>query len=354
MRLLIVDSNPKERDATLRLLPSDGHEIKIAKDAAEALVCLETREFDVLLVEVILTGTSGTELIKRIRARESDTHVYIVATAARAFPGDLKTAFLCGADDFIRKPIARDELLVRIEGGTRVRRWASRILAGGAATDFAARSSITSLTAWTSADSAVCSELGDMLGFPLIAAACPEGLEGAVEVATLPLSLAAEQAEISLAIGADQASTAALAELMFGSPTNDASAIKDMMRELANVAGGAFKRMAATEGGVLTTGLPGESTPETFRHPKATARKQWIGTVEGSAIALRFELELRVREWKRVRVASLREGMVVALDLRNPLGALLVPSGTRITESHLGGLRRSLGDDGTIDIVEAA
>jgi DNA-binding response OmpR family regulator len=353
MRLLIVDSSVKDRDATIRLLPVDTHEIRVARDAAEALSILENAEFDLLLVEMSLVGTSGAELVKRIRAREASGHMYIIMTAARHVPGDLRVAFQVGADDFVRKPLVRDELLLRMEAPTRIRRWAAKVLGGGSA-DFQARSELTSLGAWASADSALSSELADMLGFALNPAFAESAIDGASHVATLPLSLAGEQAEVSLAIGVDGASAAALAEALLGSPDVDPAAIADMMRELANVAAGAFKRMAATEGRVLTTGLPAESSAEMVRESASLARKQWVATVEGSPIVIRFELQLRVREPKRVRVAGLREGMVLANDLRNPLGALLMPSGTRICESHVAGIRRQLGEEHSIEVMEAA
>lgn len=348
MRLLVVDSNRTEREATLRLIPSDANEIRVARDAVEALSLLETHEFDVALIETTLIGTSGSELVKRIRAGESASHLYVVMTAARPQPGDVRTAFLVGADDFMRKPLARDELLARLDGPTRIRRWASKI---GSVVE---KSPLTSISAWTTADSALCSELADMFGLTLMPMAVADALDGAVEVAMLPLSLASEQTEVALAVGVDETTAQALAETMFGSPDVDVSAIKDMMREIANVAAGAFKRIAATEGRFLTTGLPAEVTPQTFRKPTATARKQWMATVEGTPIALRFELELNVRELKRLRVGVLREGMVVAADVKNPLGGVLVPASTRVTEHHLAGLRRSLGLDAVVEIVEAA
>lgn len=350
MRLLVVDGSTKERDATLRLLSSDTYEVRVAKDAAEALICLETHEFDLILIESKLPSTSGCELVKRIRAREYGTHVYIIMTAREPAPGDVRIAFLVGADDFIRKPMARDELIARLEGPTRIRRWASKLLAAGACTD----NPFTSMTAWTSVEQAVCSELTDMLGFVLTPMASPQAIDAAVHVAQLPFTLSSEHLEISLAVGVDDATAAALAEAMFGSAEVEAAAIKDMMREVANVAGGAFKRLAATEGRALTTGMPCEADPEQLRHANAAARKQWICHVEGTAVALRFELELRPTEMKRIRVAGLREGMVLATEVRNPAGGLLVPSGTRITESNLGGLVRTLGVEASVEVLEAA
>src|SRR5205823_3021583 len=126
---------------------------------------------------------------------------------------------------FIRKPMVRDELIARLEGPTRIRRWAAKVLGAGASVDFDARSALTSIAAWTTAESTVCSELTDMLGFALCPAPSQDGLEGALHIGTLPLSLASEQAEISIAIGVDQPTATALAEAMLGSSEVEDAAI---------------------------------------------------------------------------------------------------------------------------------
>jgi hypothetical protein len=205
------------------------------------------------------------------------------------------------------------------------------------------------LTAWATAESALCRELSEMLGITLAHASALDALAGASLVTTLPLSLAAERSEVCLAIGVDEPSAKALAAAMFGSSDVDPAMTHDMMCELTNVAAGAFKRTALLDGRVFTTGLP---TIAAVDPSPATARKQWIGTAAG--ITIRFELALRLRQPKWIRVASLCEGMVVATDLRDSLGALLMPSGTRICDSHLVGLRRQLGMEHSIEIMEAA
>lgn len=353
MRLLIVDPNRTERANTLRLIPADLHEIKLAVDAAEALNLLEASTFDVVLVESTMTGTTGDELVKRIRARESDTHVYVVMTASRPIAGDLKTAFAVGADDFVRKPLNRDELLSRMDGPTRIRRWAQVVYNSNISADFGAQTDITETAMWSTMSTTVCSEISDMLGFQFAPGPADDPLDGSTYAAQLPLSIASEQSELCLAVGLDDASAAILAEAMFGGPA-DAVAIRDMVREIANVAGGALKRLAVAENKSLTTHVPTETDRDTFRHECPLARRHWIAVCEGGPLALRFEMELRLREPKLVRIASLREGMVVATDLRNPKGALLMKSGTRITESHLGGLARCLGADSCIEVLEAA
>lgn len=351
MRILVVDHNRAERDTTQRLLPADSHDVKTAPDAATALQALEAHAFDVVLVESTMTGVTGNELVKRIRAGESSGHVYLVVTAAHSVAGDVKAAFSAGADDFIRKPMNRDELLARVDGPARIRRWAPKVLVGAVAS---AHAGLTDIAAWTTLEGSVSADLSDMLGLTMTPVPTNRALDGAKFIATMPLTIPTEMTELRLAVGIDDASAKILAETMFGSPDAAPEMVRDMIREIANVAAGAFKRMAASEGYVFTTGLPNEMEAEAFRSASPVARKQWVGTVEGSPMKLSFEVELRIREPLRVRPSALKEGMVVAVDVRSPNGCLLVRAGTRITESHLDGLCNVLGRESSIEIVEAA
>ena len=354
MRVLVIDPHRPERETTQRLLAADAHEVQVAPDVASAMKLLETHGFDVVLVESTMTGVTGNELVKRVRAREASGHLYVIMTAARLLPGDVKTAFASGVDDFIRKPMSRDELSARVEAPARIRRWAARVLVGAVGGGKGQASALTQIAAWTSLDASICAELSDMVGSPLAPMSASDPLDGAKFIASMPLSVPTEMAEVRLAIGIDDAASAALAEIMFGSPVAEPEMVKDMLREIANVSAGAFKRMAASEGRAFTTGLPTETDVTGFRSPAPLARRQWIGEVEGTPIRLRFEVELRVREPSRVRASALREGMVVAVDVRSTSGALLVRAGTRITESHLDGLCNVLGREAPVEVIEAA
>jgi CheY-like chemotaxis protein len=354
MRILVVDHNRIERDATLRLLPAGTHDITVAQDATAALAILADHEIDVVLIESTMSGITGAELVKRIRARESNTHTYIIMTAARLVPGDVTMAFLAGVDDFMRKPLGRDELLARVDGPSRVMRWACRVMATGGTAEFGKAPELTTLTAWTAADASICSEISDMLGVSLSVVSSNDVLDNAIAMSSITLSLPSEGAEVCVAIGIDGTSALKLAKMMLGEDVINADAVNDMMREIANVAAGAFKRMAAVEGRTFTTGVPTDTTPDLFRSPSPKARRQWIVASDELRISLGVEVELRVRETKKLPVMSLREGMVVSSDLLNESGALLMRAGTRITESHLAGMKRALGERVLIAVAEAA
>lgn len=353
MKVLVVDNAAAAHEATSRLLDAESHSVTLVENAAAALALLEETDFDVVLVESTLAGVTGSELVKRIRALETGgEHVFVIMTSAERAHGDVTTAFAAGADDFIRKPIGKDELHARLDGPSRMLRWVSRAMTRAGVAPASAKPDLSALSAWSSVDSAICSEVGDMLGMSLSVVAANDVLDGSIAVSALPLSLTSESTEVCFAVGIDHASSTALAESIFGDAGVDAAAIRDMIGEIVNVAAGAFKRDAAAEGRSFTTGIPEEASPESFRRPNATARRQWLVASEGTPICLRFEVELRVRETKHLPIAELEEGMVMAKDLRDEGGTLVVGGGTRLTETTLATMREALGSIPLVEIAE--
>lgn len=355
MKVLVVDPNAAEREVTVRALSAEKHEVDAVKDAASAIAALEKRQPDVIVVETAMTGVTGYELVKRLRAGEDmQSRHYVVMTASKPVTGDMKSAFGAGADDFVRKPINREELALRVEGAQRLRTWMKMVHAGGGAMDLSSGGDITSTQSWLAVEAGMCSDVGDMLGMTLTPTTATNVMKGAVLGAQLPLSMASENFEVRVAVAADKESTRILAAAMLGDENAAESDILDMLREFANVAAGCFKRTSASEGRVLTTGLPLNGSPVGFVSDTAKARKEWTATCGDLGATLRFEVQYITSESKHLPLKSLKEGMVLAHDLLNASGALLIRGGTRLTESKIAQLPRVLGDAALVAVMATA
>jgi hypothetical protein len=116
------------------------------------------------------------------------------------------------------------------------------------------------------------------------------------------------------------------ASLLGDADAGDA-AVTDMLRELANTAGGAFKRTAMPENAVVTTGLPTDHV--LIAAPGATTRTWELTSADGLCIGIVAEMLALANV--QVQAAELREGMVLAGDVHNRAGMLVVPGGTRLT-----------------------
>ena len=112
MRILVVDDEPAVREAVDRALRLQGYETELAADGAEALDALAVRAPDALVLDVLMPRVDGIEVCRRLRAAGDRTPV-LVLTARDAVP-DRVRGLDAGADDYLVKPFALEELLARL------------------------------------------------------------------------------------------------------------------------------------------------------------------------------------------------------------------------------------------------
>jgi DNA-binding response OmpR family regulator len=116
MKLLVLEDDPALRHLLARGLREEGHEVTVAGDIAEARAAL-SHGHELLLVDRMLPDGDGLALIRELR-RHGDTTPAICLTARDAV-GDRVDGLRDGADDYIVKPFAFEELLARIDAVTR-------------------------------------------------------------------------------------------------------------------------------------------------------------------------------------------------------------------------------------------
>jgi two-component system response regulator MprA len=112
VRILVVDDEPAVREAVDRALRLEGYETELAADGAQALDALADRAPDALVLDVLMPHVDGLEVCRRLRAAGDRTPV-LVLTARDAVP-DRVRGLDAGADDYLVKPFALEELLARL------------------------------------------------------------------------------------------------------------------------------------------------------------------------------------------------------------------------------------------------
>jgi two-component system, OmpR family, response regulator MprA len=112
VRLLIVEDDPAVRQALARALETEGYELHLAEDGVQALAVLAQSPPDAVVLDVMLPGIDGLEVARRIRARRDA--VPILMLTARGAVGDRVAGLDAGADDYLVKPFALEELLARL------------------------------------------------------------------------------------------------------------------------------------------------------------------------------------------------------------------------------------------------
>jgi two-component system, OmpR family, response regulator MprA len=112
MRILVVDDEPAVREAVERALRLEGHDVLLAGDGVEALQTLDSRPPDALVLDVLMPRVDGLELCRRLRGRGDRTPVLMLT--ARDAVSDRVAGLDAGADDYLVKPFALEELLARV------------------------------------------------------------------------------------------------------------------------------------------------------------------------------------------------------------------------------------------------
>lgn len=112
MRILIVDDEEAVRTAVRRALVLAGYDVEMAADGDEALALLADRAPDAIVLDVLMPGTDGIEVCKRLRA--VGDHTPVLMLTARDAVGDRVAGLDAGADDYMVKPFALQELQARL------------------------------------------------------------------------------------------------------------------------------------------------------------------------------------------------------------------------------------------------
>jgi two-component system, OmpR family, response regulator MprA len=113
MKILVVDDERAVRDSLRRALELQGYEVDLADNGAEALARLEPNgQVDAVLLDILMPGMDGLEVCRRIR--RSGNEVPVLMLTARDAVDDRVAGLDAGADDYVVKPFALDELLARV------------------------------------------------------------------------------------------------------------------------------------------------------------------------------------------------------------------------------------------------
>jgi two-component system, OmpR family, response regulator RegX3 len=110
-RILVVEDEETLAEAISFLLSKEGFEVEIAEDGPAAVAAFEKNGADLILLDLMLPGLSGTEVCRQIRAKSS---VPIIMLTAKDSEIDKVVGLEIGADDYVTKPYSSRELIARI------------------------------------------------------------------------------------------------------------------------------------------------------------------------------------------------------------------------------------------------
>ena len=127
IRLLIIEDNPAIVENMTDFLESKGYILDFAMDGIGGLHLALTRDYDVIVLDLMLPGMDGITLCRKLR-READRQAPVIMLTARDTLDDKLLGFESGADDYLVKPFALKELEARIKALAKRRVGANKVL----------------------------------------------------------------------------------------------------------------------------------------------------------------------------------------------------------------------------------
>lgn len=117
MQVLVVEDDTRMLELLRQALTEEGHVVVTAADGLDALALLREPTFDVVVLDLMIPGLDGLSLARRMRAAGDRTPILMLTARDRV--QDVVTGLDAGADDYLTKPFALDELLARVRAAGR-------------------------------------------------------------------------------------------------------------------------------------------------------------------------------------------------------------------------------------------
>ena len=114
-KILLTEDNPINQEVALGMLESLGCDVEIAENGSEAVDALESKQFDLVLMDCQMPVMDGFEATRTIRSQSSQQDIPVVALTANALEGDRELCIASGMDDYLKKPVNQHELQGTIE-----------------------------------------------------------------------------------------------------------------------------------------------------------------------------------------------------------------------------------------------
>jgi putative two-component system response regulator len=125
--ILVADDNEANRELLCDLLTAEGYQVKPAADGQQVLRQLNSHSIDVVLLDVVMPRPSGFEICQSIKAKPETWLIPVVLLTSLNSDSDRIHGIMCGADDFLTKPVNKHELLARVRSLLRLKQFTDEL-----------------------------------------------------------------------------------------------------------------------------------------------------------------------------------------------------------------------------------
>lgn len=376
IKVILAGSSPAELEPFAESLRDDGHTVRVAPDHVVVEACLEDRPALVVL-DAPRQGDSVQAIVHRLREVGGAPFLLFLLVGSDVDEELLLRAYEAGIDGDLRRPFSFAYFSARVASVARIARrpepglvtapgskasaLAARPVAAPARTiavaglaDRAAMESENALAAvsasatWRSASESFRKTASGFLGLPASIVAdggAPAPSLGCAISLTHPI----QQLELRLAVGVDVRSARRLAVHLFGDEGD--GLMGDMLNEVANLFMGSLKTSFSAEQTFFTAGLPETISGDYVARPPCTYKRQETIVLAIEDARLTIYIGIRSKANQFLGASGLREGMVVAKDVFNLRGLMLVNGGTRLSLNMVEKLRHLLAPKQLIEVT---
>jgi len=327
LRVLVAEDEAVTSKFVQHCLAKAGYEVVVVTDGRAAARQLESGGFFAALVDWMLPELDGIEVVRKSAQHEKQP--FTVLTSVIDIPSARGYALAAGAHDFLAKPFVSTKLLELL-----------RAKHPPEARPVDEGHPLVRAAGWKDLAKILATPVGALLGVTATGEAVAE-LGPAARFVTCTLTDVNRGCELLLATLAQEADARAVAHSMLGEDV-EGSEIGDALAEVLNVVIGVVKSAFVKDGFSFTMGLPSQVTRADVERGRSGAAALASLRVSVPGAAVTMSVAVRATDALAIRVDELREGHVLAEDLRTSAGALLVPACTRITESAARRLRETM------------
>jgi putative two-component system response regulator len=125
--ILVADDNEANRELLSALLSAEGYRIVCAADGQQALKQVDSGSIDLVLLDVVMPRPTGFEVCLAIKSKPETRLIPVVLLTSLNSDSDRITGIMCGADDFLNKPVNKHELLARVQSLLRLKRFTDEL-----------------------------------------------------------------------------------------------------------------------------------------------------------------------------------------------------------------------------------
>lgn len=125
--ILVADDNEGNRDLLSALLSAEGYRVVSAADGKQALEQVGSGSIDLALLDVVMPRPTGFELCQAMKSEPETRLIPVVLLTSLNSDGDRITGIMCGADDFLSKPVNKHELLARVHSLLRLKQFTDEL-----------------------------------------------------------------------------------------------------------------------------------------------------------------------------------------------------------------------------------